>query len=153
MSLSSRYQIVIIILLVVLLSGCSVGRQSKVHREMKTEMRIVHSDSLLLQDLFQASRNKMINVEHIVFDTGRLDTFRADSCITAWAPIKSLTRIAINDSDRMEVKTSVKSGSVSEISSVGSESLQKEHVVKLSSIKWGVVVLVILLAVYGGYNR
>ena len=60
-------------LVVVLLSGCSAGRRSVQHREIREEVHSIHSDSMLLKNLYQASRNKVINIEHIVFDSCRLN--------------------------------------------------------------------------------
>ena len=114
MSLSDKFLMFFIVLLFVLLPGCSAGRQSSIYREMTTETQVVRTDSLLLQDLFQASRNKTIDIEHIVFDTSRPDTLRPDSCrIATRAPVHSVTHITIDDQGKIETKTSVKSGSVS----------------------------------------
>lgn len=148
MSLSDKFLMFFIVLLFVLLPGCSAGRQSSMRREMTTEAQAVRSDSLLLQDLFQASRNKTIDIEHIVFDTSRPDTLCPDSCCTATrAPVHSATHITIDDQGKIETKTSVKSGSVSDSHSVISGSLQKEHTVNLSSAKWVFVLLIILFLV------
>lgn len=146
MSLSDKFLMFFIVLLLVLLPGCSAGRQGSMHREMTTEAQAVRSDSLLLQDLFREAWNKTIDIEHIVFDTSRPDTLRPDSCCTATrAPVHSVTHITIDDQGKIETKTSVKSGSVSSSRSVASDSLQKEHVVNLSSARWVFVFLVILL--------
>lgn len=148
MSLSDKFLMFFIVLLFVLLPGCSAGRQSSIYREMTTETQVVRTDSLLLQDLFQASRNKTIDIEHIVFDTSRPDTLRPDSCrIATRAPVHSVTHITIDDQGKIETKTSVKSGSVSDSHSVISGSLQKEHTVNLSSAKWVFVLLIILFLV------
>lgn len=148
MSLSDKFLMFFIVLLLVLLPGCSAGRQGSMHREMTTEAQAVRSDSLLLQDLFQASRNKTIDIEHIVFDTSRPDTLRPDSCrIATRALVHSATHITIDDQGKIETKTSVKSGSVSSSRSVASDSLQKEHVVNLSSARWVFVFLIILFLV------
>ena len=146
MSLSDKFLMFFIVLLFVLLPGCSAGRQSSIYREMTTETQVVRTDSLLLQDLFQASRNKTIDIEHIVFDTSRPDTLRPDSCrIATRAPVHSVTHITIDDQGKIETKTSVKSGSVSSSRLAAADSLQKEHVVNLSSARWVFVFLVILL--------
>lgn len=131
--------------LMVLLPGCSAGRQGKLHRETVAETHTVRTDSLLLQDLFRASRNKTVDIEHIVFDTCRWGTLPPDSCpITTLPPIHSVTRIAINEQGEVEAKASVISGMESSSRSVASESLQKEQAMNLSSGKWGFVLLMIL---------
>lgn len=146
MSLSGRYLIISIVQLFVLLPGCSAGRQSRVQRETIAETKVVRTDSLLLHDLFLVSRNKTIDIEHIVFDTSRPDTLCSDSCRKATLPsLYSVTRIAIDEQSKVEAKTSVKSGSVNESRSTGSDSLQKEHIANLSSGKWVFVLLVVLL--------
>ena len=145
MSLSGRYFIVPIVLLFVLLPGFSAGRQSRVQRETIAETKVVRTDSLLLHDLFLASRNRTIDIEHIVFDTSRPDTLCSDSCRKATLPsVYSVTRIAIDEQSKVEAKTSVKSGFVSESRSTGSDSLQKEHIANLSSGRWMFVLLLIL---------
>ncbi|MCD8268973.1 MAG: hypothetical protein LUD46_11345 [Parabacteroides sp.] len=144
MSLSGEYLIVSVVLFIVLLPGCSAGRQSSVQRETVTETLAMRTDSLLLHDLFQASGNKTIDIEHIVFQTVRSDTLCADSCRTATLPsIRSVTRIAIDEQGKIESKTSARSGSVSESRSTGFDSLQKEHIANFSLGRWMFVLLII----------
>lgn len=145
MSLSGRYLIVPVVLFIVLLPGCSTRRQSSIQRETVTETLAVHTDSLLLHNLFQASGNRTVDIEHIVFQTVRSDTLCADSCRTATLPsIRSVTRIAIDEQGKIESKTSARSGSVSESVSTTSYSLQKEHIANFSLGRWMFVLLLIL---------
>lgn len=149
MNLSGRNQIIpvvlLIVLLITLLPGCSAGRQSRIQRETVTETLATRTDSLLLHNLFQASGNRTVDIEHIVFDTGRLDTLCSDNCRTATLPsIRSVTRIAVDEQGKIESKTSARSGSVSESRSTGSDSLQKEHIANFSLGRWMFVLLLIL---------
>ena len=73
MDMWGRSLLVSVGLLVVLLPGCSAGRRSVQHREIREEVYSIHSDSMLLKNLYQASRNKVIDIEHIVFDSCRLN--------------------------------------------------------------------------------
>ena len=72
MDMWGRSLFVLVGLLVVLLPGCSVGRRSVQHREIREGVHSIHSDSMLLKNLYQASRNKVIDIQHIVFDSCRL---------------------------------------------------------------------------------
>ncbi len=149
MSLSGRYLIVPVVLFIVLLPGCSTRRQSRIQRETVTETLAMRTDSLLLHNLFQASGNRTVDIEHIVFDTGRLDTFCFDSCrTTAFPPVGSITHIAIDEQGKIESKTSARSGSVSESRSTGSDSLQKEHIANFSLGRWMFVLLIIGLLLF-----
>lgn len=120
-------------LLVVLLPGCSAGRRSVQHREIREEVHSVHNDSMLLRNLYQASRNKVIDIEHIVFDSCRSDG------------VQSVTRVAIKEQGKVEAKSVVSSGSADERRSVDTESFQGNSVTKFSFSKWGLVVGVMLL--------
>ncbi|WP_289004054.1 hypothetical protein [uncultured Parabacteroides sp.] len=120
-------------LLVVLLPGCSAGRRSVQHREIREEVHSVHNDSMLLRNLYQASRNKVIDIEHIVFDSCRSDG------------VQSVTRVAIKEQGKVEAKSVVSSGSADERRSVDTESFQGDSVTKFSFSKWGLVVGVMLL--------
>lgn len=120
-------------LLVVLLPGCSAGRRSVQHREIREEMHSIHSDSMLLKNLYQASRNKVIDIEHVVFDSCRSDG------------VQSVTRVAIKEQGKVEAKSVVSSGSADERRSVDTESFQGNSVTKFSFSKWGLVWGIILL--------
>ena len=120
-------------LLVVLLPGCSAGRRSVQHREIREEVHSVHNDSMLLRNLYQASRNKVIDIEHIVFDSCRSDG------------VQSVTRVAIKEQGKVEAESVVSSGSADESRSVDTESFQGNSVTKFSFSKWGLVVGVMLL--------
>ncbi|MCS2893670.1 hypothetical protein NXY11_05715 [Parabacteroides faecis] len=120
-------------LLVVLLPGCSAGRRSVQHREIREEVHSVHNDSMLLRNLYQASRNKVIDIEHVVFDSCRSDG------------VQSVTRVAIKEQGKVEAKSVVSSGSADERRSVDTESFQGNSVTKFSFSKWGLVWGIILL--------
>lgn len=120
-------------LLVVLLPGCSTGRRSVQHREIREEVHSIHSDSMLLKNLYQASRNKVIGIEHVVFDSCRSDG------------VQFVTRVAIKEQGKVEAKSVVSSGSADERRSVDTESFQGNSVTKFSFSKWGLVVGVMLL--------
>lgn len=120
-------------LLVVLLPGCSAGRRSVQHREIREEVHSIHSDSMLLKNLYQASRNKVIGIEHVVFDSCRSDG------------VQSVTRVAIKEQGKVEAKSVVSSGSADERRSVDTESFQGNSVTKFSFSKWGLVWGIILL--------
>lgn len=120
-------------LLVVLLPGCSAGRRSVQHREIREEVHSIHSDSMLLKNLYQASRNKVIGIEHVVFDSCRSDG------------VQFVTRVAIKEQGKVEAKSVVSSGSADERRSVDTESFQGNSVTKFSFSKWGLVVGVMLL--------
>ena len=85
MDMWGRSLLVSVGLLVVLLSSCSAGRRSVQHRETREEVHSIHSDSMLLKNLYQASRNKVIDIEHIVFDSCRLNG------------VQSVTHVAIKE--------------------------------------------------------
>ena len=85
MDMWGRSLLVSVGLLVVLLPGCSAGRRSVQHREIREEVHSIHSDSMLLKNLYQASRNKVIDIEHIVFDSCRLNG------------VQSVTHVAIKE--------------------------------------------------------
>lgn len=133
MDMPGRNLFVSVVLLVVLLPGCSAGRRSVQHREIREEVHRVHSDSMLLRNLYQASRNKMIGVEYVVFDSSRSDG------------VQSVTRVAIKEQGEVEVESVVSTGSVDESCSVGYESFQKSSVAKFTFPKWGLVVGLMLL--------
>lgn len=88
MDMWGRSLLVSVGLLVVLLPGCSAGRRSVQHREIREEVHSIHSDSMLLKNLYQASRNKVIDIEHIVFDSCRLNG------------VQSVTHVAIKEQGR-----------------------------------------------------
>lgn len=88
---------------------------------------------MLLRKLYQASRNKVIGIEHVVFDSCRSDG------------VQSVTRIAIKEQGEVEAESVVCSGSADERRSVDMESFQGNSVAKLSFSKWGLVVGVMLL--------
>ena len=133
MDMWGRSLLVSVGLLVVLLPGCSAGRRSVQHREIREEVHSVHNDSMLLRNLYQASRNKVIDIEHIVFDSCRSDG------------VQSVTRVAIKEQGKVEAKSVVSSGSADERRSVDTESFQGNSVTKFSFSKWGLVVGVMLL--------
>lgn len=133
MDMWGRSLLVSVGLLVVLLPGCSAGRRSVQHREIREEVHSVHNDSMLLRNLYQASRNKVIDIEHIVFDSCRSDG------------VQSVTRVAIKEQGKVEAKSVVSSGSADERRSVDTESFQGDSVTKFSFSKWGLVVGVMLL--------
>lgn len=133
MDMWGRSLLVSVGLLVVLLPGCSAGRRSVQHREIREEVHSVHNDSMLLRNLYQASRNKVIDIEHIVFDSCRSDG------------VQSVTRVAIKEQGKVEAESVVSSGSADESRSVDTESFQGNSVTKFSFSKWGLVVGVMLL--------
>ena len=102
MDMWGRSLLVSVGLLVVLLPGCSAGRRSVQHREIRKEVHSIHSDSMLLKNLYQASRNKVIDIEHIVFDSCRLNG------------VQSVTHVAIKEQGEEVVESVVSSGSVDE---------------------------------------
>ena len=125
-------------LLVVLLPGCSAGRRSVQHREIREEVHSVHNDSLLLKNLYQASRNKVIDIEHVVFDSCRSDG------------VQSVTRVAIKEQGKVEAESVVSSGSADESRSVDTESFQGNSVAKFSFPKWVVGVMLLVCSLYIG---
>lgn len=131
--MTDRNLFVPVILLVVLLPGCSAGRHSVQHREIREEVHSVHKDSMLLRNLYQASCNQMIGIEHIVFDSCRSDG------------IQSVTRVTIKEQGEVEATSDVTSGSTDDSRSVDCESLQKKSVAKFSFPKGGLIGLIILL--------
>lgn len=133
MDMWGRSLLVSVGLLVVLLPGCSAGRRSVQHREIREEVHSVHNDSMLLRNLYQASRNKVIDIEHVVFDSCRSDG------------VQSVTRVAIKEQGKVEAKSVVSSGSADERRSVDTESFQGNSVTKFSFSKWGLVWGIILL--------
>lgn len=133
MDMWGRSLLVSVGLLVVLLPGCSAGRRSVQHREIREEVHSIHSDSMLLKNLYQASRNKVIGIEHVVFDSCRSDG------------VQFVTRVAIKEQGKVEAKSVVSSGSADERRSVDTESFQGNSVTKFSFSKWGLVVGVMLL--------
>lgn len=133
MDMRGRNLFVSVVLLVVLLPGCSAGRRNVQRREIREEMHSVHNDSMLLRKLYQASRNKVIGIEHVVFDSCRSDG------------VQSVTRVAIKEQGEVEAESVVCSGSADERRSVDTESFQGNSVTKFSFSKWGLVVGVMLL--------
>lgn len=133
MDMWGRSLLVSVGLLVVLLPGCSAGRRSVQHREIREEVHSIHSDSMLLKNLYQASRNKVIGIEHVVFDSCRSDG------------VQFVTRVAIKEQGKVEAKSVVSSGSADERRSVDTESFQGNSVTKFSFSKWGLVWGIILL--------
>lgn len=133
MDMWGRSLLVSVGLLVVLLPGCSAGRRSVQHREIREEVHSVHNDSMLLRNLYQASRNKVIDIEHVVFDSCRSDG------------VQFVTRVAIKEQGKVEAKSVVSSGSADERRSVDTESFQGNSVTKFSFSKWGLVWGIILL--------
>lgn len=125
-------------LLVVLLPGCSAGRRSVQHREIREEVYSIHSDSMLLKNLYQASRNKVIDIEHIVFDSCWLNG------------VQSVTRVAIKEQGKVEAESVVSSGSADESRSVDTESFQGNSVAKFSFPKWVVGVMLLVCSLYIG---
>ena len=119
-------------LLVVLLSGCSAGRRSVQHREIREEVHSIHSDSMLLKNLYQASRNKVIDIEHIVFDSCRLNG------------VQSVTHVAIKEQGEKVVESVVSSGSVDGSCLVGSDSFRKGCIVWFSFPKWMLAIGLVL---------
>lgn len=141
--------ILLIVLSLILSPGCSAGRQGGEHRETIAETNMVRTDSLLFQNLFRASRNKTIDLEHVVFDTCRFSTLSSDSGrTTALLPIHSITHIAINEQGEQEAKASIKSGLVSSDRLVSSESLQKSYAANFSHNKLFFSLLLILLLIF-----
>lgn len=121
-----------VVLWMVLLFGCSAGRRSAQYREIKGEVRSVHRDSLWLRNLYQASRNQAIDIEHVVFDSCRSDG------------IRSVTRVAMKEHREVEAESDVHSGSADHSRSVTSETFRKRSVAKFSFPKWiGVTGLII----------
>lgn len=133
MDMWGRSLLVSVGLLVVLLPGCSAGRRSVQHREIRKEVHNIHSDSLLLRSLYQASRNKVIDIEHIVFDSCWLNG------------VQSVTHVAIKEKGEEVVESVVSSGSVDENCFAGSDSFQKSSTVEFSHPKWILVIGVLLL--------
>ena len=130
--------LVSVVLLVVLLSGCSAGRRSLQHREIREEVHSIHSDSMLLKNLYQVSRNKMIDIEHIVFDSCRL------------SGVQSVTHVAIKEQGEEVVESVVSSGSVDENCFAGSDSFQKGSIVEFSYPKRMLVIGVVVCSLYIG---
>lgn len=133
MDMWGRSLLVSVGLLVVLLSGCSAGRRSVQHREIREEVHSIHSDSMLLKNLYQASRNKVIDIEHIVFDSCRLNG------------VQSVTHVAIKEQGEEMVESVVSSGSVDENCFAGSDSFQKGSTVEFSYPKRMLVIGAVLL--------
>ena len=132
-----RNLFVSVVLLVVLLPGCSAGWRRVQHREIKGELHSLHHDSMLLRKLYQASRNKVIGIEHVVFDSCRSDG------------VQSVTRVAIKEQGKVEAESVVSSGSADERRSVDTESFQGNSVAKFSFSNWvvGVMLLVCSLCI------
>ena len=131
MDMWGRSLLVSVGLLVVLLSGCSAGRRSVQHREIREEVHSIHSDSMLLKNLYQASRNKVIDIEHIVFDSCRLNG------------VQSVTHVAIKEQGEKVVESVV--SSVDENCFAGSDSFQKGSTVEFSYPKRMLVIGAVLL--------
>ena len=113
MDMWGRSLLVSVGLLVVLLPGCSAGRRSVQHREIREEVHSIHSDDMpLLKNLYQASRNKVIDIEHIVFDSCRLN-------------ISAVSLLMYVGTGRKLVESVVSSGSVDESCFASSDSFQK----------------------------
>ncbi|WP_288208129.1 hypothetical protein [uncultured Parabacteroides sp.] len=125
-------------LLVVLLPGCSAGRRSVQHREIREEVHSVHNDSLLLKNLYQASRNKVIDIEHVVFDSCRSDG------------VQSVTHVAIKEQGEEVVESVVSFGSVDENCFAGSDSFQKGSIVEFSYPKRMLVIGGVVCLLYIG---
>ena len=111
--MQGRNLFVSVVLLVVLLPGCSAGWRRVQHREIKGEVHSLHNDSMLLRKLYQTSRNKVIGIEHVVFDSCRSDG------------VQSVTHVAIKEQGETVVESVVSSGSVDENCFAGSDSFQK----------------------------
>lgn len=133
MDMWGRSLLVSVGLLVVLLSSCSAGRRSVQHRETREEVHSIHSDSMLLKNLYQASRNKVIDIEHIVFDSCRLNG------------VQSVTHVAIKEQGEEVVESVVSSGSVDENCFGGSDFFQKGSTVEFSYLKRMLVIGAVLL--------
>ena len=133
MDMWGRSLLVSVGLLVVLLPGCSAGRRSVQHREIREEVHSVHNDSLLLKNLYQASRNKVIDIEHVVFDSCRSDG------------VQSVTHVAIKEQGEEVVESVVSFGSVDENCFAGSDSFQKGSIVEFSYPKRMLVIGAVLL--------
>lgn len=118
--------------------GCSAVRRSVQHREIREEVHSIHSDSMLLRNLYQASRNKVINIEHIVFDSCRLNG------------VQSVTHVAIKEQGEEVVESVVSSGSVDENCFAGSDSFQKGSIVEFSYPKRMLVIGVVVCLLYIG---
>ena len=133
MDMWGRSLLVSVGLLVVSLSSCSAGRRSVQHRETREEVHSIHSDSMLLKNLYQASRNKVIDIEHIVFDSCRLNG------------VQSVTHVAIKEQGEKVVESVVSSGSVDENCFTGSDFFQKGSTVEFSYLKRMLVIGAVLL--------
>ena len=96
-------------------------------------MHSFHSDSMLLKNVYQASRNKVIDIEHIVFDSCRLNG------------VQSVTHVAIKEQGEEVVESVVSSGSVDENCFTGSDSFQKGSTVEFSYPKRMLVIGAVLL--------
>lgn len=138
MDMWRRSLLVSVVLSVVLLSGCSAGRRSVQHRVIREEVHSIHSDSMLLKNLYQASRNKVINIEHIVFDSCRLNG------------VQSVTHVAIKEQGEDVVESVVSSGSVDGNCFAGSDSFQKGSIVEFSYPKRMLVIGVVVCLLYIG---
>ena len=138
MDMWRRSLLVSVGLLVVSLSGCSAGRRSVQHREIRKEMHSIHSDSMLLKNLYQVSRNKVIGIEHVVFDSCRLNG------------VQSVTHVAIKEQGEEVVESVVSSGSVDENCFAGSDSFQKGSIVEFSYPKRMLVIGVVVCLLYIG---
>ena len=138
MDMWGRSLLVSVGLLVVLLPGCSAGRRSVQHREIMEEVHSVHNDSLLLKNLYQASHNKVIDIEHVVFDSCRSDG------------VQSVTHVAIKEQGEEVVESVVNSGSVDDNCFAGSDSFQKGSTVEFSYPKRMLVIGVVVCSLYIG---
>lgn len=138
MDMWGRSLLVSVGLLVVLLPGCSAGRRSVQHREIREEVHSVHNDSLLLKNLYQASHNKVIDIGYIVFDSCRSDG------------VQSVTHVAIKEQGEEVVESVVSSGSVDENCFAGSDSFQKGSIVEFSYPKRMLVIGMVVCSLYIG---
>ena len=93
---------------------------------------------MLLKNLYQVSRNKVIDIEHIVFDSCRLNG------------VQSVTHVAIKEQGEEVVESVVSSGSVDENCFAGSDSFQKGSIVEFSYPKRMLVIGVVVCLLYIG---
>lgn len=115
--LAKFFLLLLPLLHIVMLSGCGAGRRSAQHQQEATDIRTIHQDSLLSAHLSRSLLSKTIDIEHIVYDT----------CLSGSLspPIRTVTRIAIQEEGASDSKTLTHSASQTDSRHLSSSTLQK----------------------------
>lgn len=129
------------ILFCCLLPGCSSRRQQ--NRDAVLKINTLRTDSLLLRELNQSVRNKVVRIEHLLFESPDSGLMQQP----VRQPLHSITRIAIDERTEQETNTSVEAGSVSYSSLQNTDSEQISNTTRSfpGKLLFGLIVVLFLI--------